>query len=84
VRLGKLAVDCGLVVLYEVVDGTFRLTGRSAMLGKTGRTLVPVAEYVATQSRFRGMRPETIEAVQAWVDDRWLRYVGRDAGACLI
>jgi pyruvate ferredoxin oxidoreductase beta subunit len=84
VRLGKLAVDCGLVVLYEVRDGVFRLTGRSAMLGKTGRALVPVAEYVSTQSRFRGMAPETVDAVQAWVDDRWQRYIGRDAGACLI
>ncbi len=84
IRLGKLAVDCGLVVLYEVVDGQFRLTGRSKMLGKTGRSLVPVADYIATQSRFRGMAPEAVEAVQAWVDSRWLRYVGRDGGACLL
>jgi pyruvate/2-oxoacid:ferredoxin oxidoreductase beta subunit len=82
VRLGKLAVDTGLVVLYEVENGVFRLTGRSASLAKSGRPRVPVSEYLATQTRFRGMKPDVIEAVQAWVDERWARYVARDAGAC--
>ena len=82
VRLGKLAVDTGLVVLYEVEAGVFRLTGRSASLAKTGKPRLPVSEYLATQTRFRGMAPEAIEAVQAWVDSRWERYIARDAGAC--
>jgi pyruvate ferredoxin oxidoreductase beta subunit len=84
VRLGKLAVDCGLVALYEIEEGAFRLTGRSASLAKSGRPLKPVSEYLATQTRFRGMDADSVDAVQAWVDDRWLRYVGRDAGACLL
>jgi pyruvate ferredoxin oxidoreductase beta subunit len=82
VRLGKLAVDTGLVALYEVEGGVFRLTGRSASLAKSGKPLTPVAEYLATQSRFRGMGPEAIAAVQAWVDERWARYLARNAGAC--
>jgi pyruvate ferredoxin oxidoreductase beta subunit len=82
VALGKLAVDCGLVVLYEVEDGTFRLTGRSASLAKSGKPLAPVADYLATQSRFRGMGDEAKAAVQAWVDGRWARYLAREmAGA---
>jgi len=76
VRLGKMAVDTGLVVLYEVEDGRFSLTGRSAALAKSGNR-VPVAEYVATQGRFRGMSDETVASVQAWVDDRWAGYVAR-------
>jgi pyruvate ferredoxin oxidoreductase beta subunit len=83
VRLGQMAVDTGLVVLYEVEDGAFRLTGRSASLAKAGKPLAPVSEYVATQSRFKGMSPETIVAVQAWVDERWARYLARNAGSCL-
>ena len=79
VALGKLAVDAGLVVLYEVEDGVFRLTGRSASLAKSGARK-PVAEYVATQGRFRGMTAETIAEVQAWADARWAGYVARDAG----
>jgi len=79
VKLGKLAVDAGLVVLYEVEQGEFRLTGRSAALAKAGLK-ASVAEYVATQGRFRGMPAETVAEVQQWVDERWARYVARDAG----
>jgi pyruvate ferredoxin oxidoreductase beta subunit len=82
VRLGKLAVDVGLVVLYEVESGVFRLTGRSASLVRSGKPLVPVSEYLATQTRFRGMKPDAIESAQAWVDERWERFVARDAGVC--
>jgi pyruvate/2-oxoacid:ferredoxin oxidoreductase beta subunit len=78
VRLGKMAVDAGLVVLYEVEDGVFRLTGRSAALAKSGKR-TPVADYIATQGRFRGMPEGSVEEVQAWVDARWDGYVRRDA-----
>ena len=76
VTLGKLAVDAGLVVLYEVVDGVFTLTGRSRSLAKAGRKAT-VADYVATQGRFRGMTAEAIAEVQEWADRRWEGYVAR-------
>lgn len=79
VRIGELAVECGLVVLYEVVEGAFRLTGRSAALAARKKDLTPVAEYVATQGRFRSMSEETTAEVQAWVDQRWAGYVARHA-----
>ena len=79
VRIGELAVECGLVVLYEVVEGAFRLTGRSAALARRNKALTPVAEYVATQGRFRSMDEETTAEVQAWVDGRWAGYVARHA-----
>ncbi|MDO8847363.1 MAG: thiamine pyrophosphate-dependent enzyme [Coriobacteriia bacterium] len=80
VRLGKLAVDTGLVVLYEVEDGVFRLTGRSAALAKSDKSRTPVADYLKTQGRFRGVSDETVAEVQAWVDERWARYLARHAG----
>ena len=80
VRLGQLAVETGLVVLYEIVDGELRLTGKSKSLAKSG--LKPVSEYLATQGRFRGITEETVEQVQTWVDARWAEYVQRDAGIC--
>ena len=76
VRLGRLAVETGLVVLYEVEAGVFRLTGKSASLAKTGRRR-PVADYLATQSRFRSVTSQTAEEIQAWVDERWSGYVAR-------
>jgi pyruvate ferredoxin oxidoreductase beta subunit len=78
VRLGKLAVDAGLVVLYEVEGGAFTLTGRSKTLARAGLQ-ASVADYVATQGRFKGMTAETIAAVQRWADARWARYVERDS-----
>jgi pyruvate ferredoxin oxidoreductase beta subunit len=77
VRLGKLAVQTGLVVLYEVELGAFRLTGRSRTLAKTGRR--PVAEFLGAQTRFKGMSDDDVVAVQDWVDDRWAALVSRDA-----
>ena len=79
VRLGKLAVDTGLVVLYEVEDGVLHLTGRSAAIARSGKPRTPVADYVATQTRFRSMSPETLAAVQAWADTRWSHLVRRDS-----
>ncbi|TDB37787.1 MAG: pyruvate synthase subunit beta [Actinobacteria bacterium] len=79
VRLGKLAVECGIVVLYEVEGGVFRLTGRSAALAKADKPLTPVAEYIATQGRFKSMDAVAIAEVQAWVDERWAGYLERSA-----
>lgn len=76
VRYGRMAVDAGLVVLYEVVDGEFRLTGRSAALAKSKRPAT-VAEYVAGQARFRGIGEADVAALQAWADERWERLVAR-------
>ncbi|TLM78553.1 MAG: hypothetical protein FDZ75_09030 [Actinobacteria bacterium] len=81
VRLGEMAVDAGLTVLYEIEAGEFRLTGRSKTLAKQGRK-VAIAEYVATQGRFRGITAEDVAAIQAWTDERWERFVTRDAGEC--
>lgn len=80
VRLGQLAVETGIVVLYEIADGEFRLTSRSKSLAKAG--IKPVAEYLATQGRFRGIAEETVGQIQEWVDKRWAEYVQRDAGIC--
>ena len=78
VRLGQLAVDVGLVVLYEVERGVFRLTGRSKVLARRGNRK-PVAEYLASQGRFKGLAPEEAASVQGWADRRWAEYVARDA-----
>ena len=77
VEIGKLAVDTGLVVLFEVEGGVFRLTGKSRALAKSGKRK-PVAEYLATQGRFRGVDEQGAAAIQSWVDERWQGYVERD------
>ncbi len=80
VGLGQRAVDSGLVVLYEVEGGVFRLTGRSKALAKRG-SRKPVAEYLAGQARFKGIGPDEVAGIQAWVDRRWAELVARDAAS---
>jgi pyruvate/2-oxoacid:ferredoxin oxidoreductase beta subunit len=80
VRVGKLAVQTGLVVLYEVEAGVFRLTGTSRSLAKSGRRR-PLAEFIAAQSRFRGMTDDDVAEAQAYVDRRWEYFLARDAQA---
>jgi pyruvate ferredoxin oxidoreductase beta subunit len=76
VRLGKLAVQSGLTVLYEVEDGVFRLTSGSRSLARGGRRK-PVAELIAAQGRFSGMSADDVAGVQAWVDKRWEGFLAR-------
>ena len=78
VALGKLAVDAGLVVLYEIEAGEFRLTGRSKSLAKAGLQAT-VADYVATQGRFRGISEQTWPPSREWAEERWERFQERDA-----
>jgi pyruvate ferredoxin oxidoreductase beta subunit len=82
VRIGQLAVDTGLVVLFEAEGGAFRLTGRSRALARRGPgARRPVGEYLATQARFKGLSPDEVAGLQAWADRRWEEYLRRDAAS---
>jgi pyruvate ferredoxin oxidoreductase beta subunit len=76
VKIGQLAVETGLVVLYEIQDGVFRLTSASESLARKGK-LKPVNEYLALQGRFKGMTEEQISQLQDWVNARWQCYLER-------
>ncbi len=76
VRIGELAVETGWVVLYEVEDGTFRLTSASESIARKGE-LKPVREYLMTQGRFKNITEEQINKLQGWVNDRWKRFLER-------
>lgn len=76
VKLAKLAVDTAMWVLYEVEDGVFRLTGRSRRMAQSGKRK-PVDQYLKLQERFKQVTPEQVYHLQAWVDDRWERFVQR-------
>jgi pyruvate ferredoxin oxidoreductase beta subunit len=73
VRIGRLAVDTGLCVLFEMENGKFRFTGRSKTLAEKGNKL-PVVHYVEKQGRFKKMSIEQLSQLQDWVDDRWEEY----------
>jgi pyruvate/2-oxoacid:ferredoxin oxidoreductase beta subunit len=77
VHVGQLAVDTGLVVLYEVDNGVFRLTSRSRSLARRNKRR-PVTEFLNLQARFKGITQVEVDALQAWADRRWAEFVRRD------
>jgi pyruvate ferredoxin oxidoreductase beta subunit len=76
VKIGQLAVETGLVVLYEIEDGIFRLTSASESLARKGN-LKPVREYLIEQERFKNITEEQIIQLQDWVSARWQCYLDR-------
>jgi pyruvate ferredoxin oxidoreductase beta subunit len=73
VAIGKLAVDTGLFVLYEIEDGEMKLSQPSAKLLKK-KKLPPVTDYLEAQSRFRELSQEATEKLQRDVDAKWAEY----------
>ena len=65
-----------MVVLYQIEDGVFRLTGAGERLAREGK-LKPVRDYIERQGRFRRITDEQIGELQRFVDSRWLEYVAR-------
>ena len=76
IRIGKLAVETGWVILYEVEDGAFRLTSASESIAKKGN-LRPLREYLMEQGRFKNITEEQINELQGWVNARWKRCLDR-------
>jgi pyruvate ferredoxin oxidoreductase beta subunit len=79
VKIGRLAVETGIVVLFEIENGKFRFTGRSKTIAERGNKL-PVVNYVERQGRFRKMSEEQLRQIQKWVDVRWNEYLKRADG----
>lgn len=76
VKIGRLAVESGVVILYEVENGEFRLTGKSLAMAKSGRKQ-PIDEYLMCQGRFKKMLPEQKKALQKQTDEHWEKTIRR-------
>jgi pyruvate ferredoxin oxidoreductase beta subunit/oxalate oxidoreductase subunit beta len=63
VELGKLAVETGMWLLYEIEDGVKKI-------GTQHKKLKPVDEYLQTQARFSHLQPEHVAKIQAFVNAR--------------
>jgi pyruvate ferredoxin oxidoreductase beta subunit len=77
IKMGELAVETGLVILYEIENGVFRLSAASESLARKGQTLKPVREYFLSQGRFKTITEEQIDELQAWVNNRWKQCLHR-------
>lgn len=73
IEMGRLAVQTGLFVLYEVENGKFKLNPPSdRLVDKSKRK--PVKEYFAGQGRFRGLSDQDVAKIEKWVDEDWDQY----------
>ncbi len=77
IRIGQMAVESGLFVLYELQDGVKTLSEPSARALKKGRR--PVADYLKLQVRFRHLNEEQVDQLQRQVDATWQR-LAREVG----
>jgi pyruvate ferredoxin oxidoreductase beta subunit len=71
--MGRLAVQTGMWVLYEIEDGKFRLNSPSDRLADKSKRK-PLKEYFALQGRFRGLAKDDVEKIQKWVDEDFENY----------
>jgi pyruvate ferredoxin oxidoreductase beta subunit len=64
IRMGRQAVECGVFPLYEVERGEWRLS-------MDFEKLIPVADYMKGQGRFRHLTEEDVAAIQKHVTKSW-------------
>jgi len=73
VRIGRLAVETGVFPLYEVENGTYKMSIDFPRLK-------PLADYTKLQGRFRHLSPEALEQIQAKVVQKYQEIKAKAAG----
>lgn len=72
IEIGRLAIKSGMWIMWEQVDGVFKLKRASLKyLEKANR--IPVEEYLKKQGRFKLTTEQDIQVIQEWVDKNWER-----------
>ncbi len=62
IEMGRLAVDTGSWILYEIIDGKFKVTYKPIVRK-------PVNEYLDSQKRFKHLQIEEKERIQNYVNE---------------
>jgi pyruvate/2-oxoacid:ferredoxin oxidoreductase beta subunit len=76
VKMGRLSVETGMTVLYEIEAGQFRFTSASQqMVEKQNRK--PLSDFLKRQGRFQSLSEKQRNDLQKWVDWRWDTYLAR-------
>ncbi len=70
IKIGRLAVQTGFWPLYEIIEGTFKLSKDSKRnLDPSKRK--PIEEYLNIQKRFRNISEEIIANYREYIDNLW-------------
>ncbi len=70
VKVAKLAVETGMWILFEAVNGKVSISPFSRPYMDRKRRK-PLKEYLKLQERFRTVRDEDIEKLEEMIDDAW-------------
>lgn len=73
VKVAKEMVLSGLWPLYEVAEGTLKLSLKP-------KELKPVKDVLRSQGRFRHITDDEVDEIQGWVDENWARLLEKDGG----
>ena len=73
VEIAKLAVETGMWILFEAVNGKLRISPPSQPF-KDKKRRKPVAEYLRAQGRFAHLTDEDIKRLEMYVDEVWELY----------
>jgi pyruvate/2-oxoacid:ferredoxin oxidoreductase beta subunit len=71
IKLCRLAVESKVFPLHEVERG------EKYTITVWPKKFVPVSEYLKAQGRFRHLKPEDVEAIQAEVDRQWEKLLAK-------
>jgi pyruvate ferredoxin oxidoreductase beta subunit len=73
IKIGKMAIECGLFDLYEIENGKKSFSEPTQKLLKKSK-LRPVNDYLKLQTRFKALSEEQIIAMQQQIDRKWEIY----------
>jgi len=73
IHVGRLAVETGTWVLFEIENGKFQLTGPSVNLVNAEKRK-PIEEYLKMQQRYKQMTEEDVRVFKQAIDDSWKTY----------
>ena len=75
IAISKLAVDCCVWPLYEVVDGEYSLSADSLWIADGKVEKKPITDWFDSQGRFKHLKDErwapVVEEIQKDVDKKW-------------
>ncbi|MCS7107035.1 MAG: 3-methyl-2-oxobutanoate dehydrogenase subunit beta [Acidilobaceae archaeon] len=70
VEVAKLAVETGAWILWEYMEGSFRISPQSKPFVQKERRK-PLAEYLKLQGRFSHLRPEDVIEIEKKMEESW-------------
>jgi len=74
IKIGKLATECGVWDLFEIINGKLNFTGDTLKIIQGKKKRKPVKEYFRSQNRFKTLSDDDIKNIQEEIDKKYEEY----------